>query len=71
MHFVTRSSDGRIAAIAEFIKNGNNNETIGSIERDLSKHNNKIQSIQSLTPLNMNKYYHYLGSLTTPHSQKM
>lgn len=67
IHFVTKSSDGRIAVISEFVKIGNDNEAIESLERDLSKHNNnKIQSIQSLTPLDMNKYYHYLGSLTTP-----
>lgn len=67
IHFVTKSSNGRIAVIAEFVKVGKENQAMASIEQDLSKHrDDKIKSVNQLLPTNMNNYYHYLGSLTTP-----
>lgn len=67
IHFVTKASDGRIAVIASFVEIGKENKAIAAIEDDLTHHNNdQIQWVKQLLPNNMNKYYHYLGSLTTP-----
>lgn len=67
IHFVTKASDGRIAVIAVFVETGKENKAIASIEKDLSNHNDDaISSIQQLLPMDMDDYYHYLGSLTTP-----
>lgn len=65
-HFVHTSQDGRIAVIAVFFEEGEENagfqEVLADIETEESA---PISNITTMLPENLS-YYHYLGSLTTP-----
>lgn len=68
VHFVHQAQDGRIAVLAFFLEAGTENEAFEDV---LAKLRNQDTSpspgtdIMKLVPKTQ-KYYHYLGSLTTP-----
>ncbi|MGG2091568.1 carbonic anhydrase family protein [Bacillus sp. S13(2024)] len=70
LHFVNKSSSGRLAVLGVFFTIGSKNEAFQTILDQIQK-NKKIElpptttiNIQQLLPQERN-YYHYLGSLTT------
>jgi carbonic anhydrase len=66
IHFVNQAQDGRIAVIAVFFEEGQENKGFQEVLDDVKKQTNcEITAIQTLIPENKS-YYHYLGSLTTP-----
>lgn len=67
IHFVTESSDGRLAVIAVMGVLGEENPALTQMFADLENHVTcRNEAVHALLPKEMNRYYHYLGSLTIP-----
>ncbi|WLV24978.1 carbonic anhydrase family protein [Aciduricibacillus chroicocephali] len=69
-HFVHQSTNGRLAVIGVFFKEGKENKAFGDILKNIKK-GKKVEktekvNIAEMLPNNQQDYYHYLGSLTTP-----
>ncbi len=66
VHFVNQAQDGRLAVIAVFFEEGEENKGFQEVLDDVNNNsNNPITNINTMIPQNMS-YYHYIGSLTTP-----
>jgi len=68
-HFVFRAQDGRLAVVAVLYRNGNENAQFASIVRAARRGvASPLASfdVAALMPDDLDSYYHYLGSLTTP-----
>lgn len=69
-HFVNVSKSGRIAVIGVFFKEGKENDAFGEILGNTEKGKKTDSTVEvnlhEMLPANLNDYYHYLGSLTTP-----
>ncbi|EKT3963017.1 carbonic anhydrase family protein [Flavobacterium psychrophilum] len=72
IHFVNKSATGAYAVLGVMVKNGNTNtalETLITASPATTGVNNSLTDtfrLNSILPLNTNKYYTYSGSLTTP-----
>lgn len=68
-HFVFRAQDGRLAVVAVLYRTGAENAQFAAVMDALKAGDSASLSsfhAAALMPGNINTYYHYLGSLTTP-----
>ncbi len=72
VHFVHKAADGALAVIGVFFKEGAENKALATVWSNMptSEGEKKVAGVtisaNDLLPANPSKYYHYMGSLTTP-----
>lgn len=72
VHFVHKAADGALAVVGVFFKEGAENKALSTVWNNMptTEGEKKVSGVtisaQDLLPANTSKYYHYMGSLTTP-----